>query len=146
MVFFCFNESPIFSSLYQTGDDECQIDSDCNDNPDVRSDECKPGYKNMTTNCECLKEMWCRDKPKGSRDSDDCPLWCYPKKVEGCNHWGGDCNVCQQTRGSNPCIYKDVIGTCQENGKCDYPDNSMYQYDFEIAIKNNTFEFEIFDL
>ena len=142
MAFFCFNESPIFSSLYQTGDDECQIDSDCNDNPDVRSDECKPGYKNMTTNCECLKEMWCRDKPKGSRDSDDCPLWCYPKKVEGCNHWGGDCNVCQQTRGSNPCIYKDVNGTCQENGKCDYPDNSMYHDDFEIAIMNtNKFYF-----
>ena len=120
----------------QIGDDECQIDSDCNDNPDVRSDECKPGYKNMTTNCECLKEMWCRDKPKGSRDFDDCPLWCYPKKVEDCNHWGGDCNVCQQTRGSNPCIYKDVIGTCQDNGKCDYPDNSMYRDDFEIAIKN----------
>ena len=121
---------------YQTGDDECRIDSDCNDNPDVRSDECKPGYKNMTTNCECLKEMWCRDKPIGSRDFDDCPLWCYPKKVEGCNHWGGDCNVCQETRGSNPCIYKDVNGTCQENGKCDYPDNSMYRDDYEVAIKS----------
>ena len=78
----------------------------------------------MTTNCECLKEMWCRDKPKGSRGYNDCRFLCYPKKVEGCDHWGGDCNVCLRTRGANSCVYKNVIGTCQDNGKCDYPDNS----------------------
>ena len=79
----------------------------------------------MTTNCECLKEMWCRDKPKQSQGYNDCKFLCYPKKVEGCDHWGGDCNVCQQTRGANSCVYKNVIGTCQDNGKCDYPNNSM---------------------
>ena len=84
----------------------------------------------MTTECECLPEMWCRDNPS----NEHCQLLCYPKKVAGCAHWGDNCKVCQETRGANSCQYKDVIGQCQEDGKCDYPDNSkqliMYQMIF----------------
>ena len=106
----------------------CQSNSDCNNNPDIRPRQCTPGFKNMTTDCECLKAMYCRDQPKESQGYKDCPLWCNPKKVEGCSHWGEDCNVCIQRRGINPCIIKnksqDIRGTCQKTGKCDYPNNS----------------------
>ena len=112
---------------------ECQTNDDCNNNPNVASNECKSGFKNMTTECECLPEMWCRDNPHTVNEF--CQLLCYPKKVEGCAHWGENCKVCQEMRGANSCQYKDVTGICQEDGKCDYPDNSKYL--FMIKIKNS---------
>lgn len=94
-------------------DGECLTDQECNTDL-VTSRECKQGFKNMTAECECLPELWCRD---GSTPIQLCPLLCYPKKVVGCEHWGADCQICKQAKNVNPCIYKDIVGICQENGK-----------------------------
>ena len=83
----------------------------------------------MTTDCECLPEMRCRDNP-----NEHCQLLCYPKQVAGCAHWGDNCNKCLEMRGANSCQYKDVIGQCQEDGKCDYPDNSKYSIILQITV------------
>jgi len=70
----------------------------------------------MTTDCECLREYWCRD------GEGECPLKCYPKKIAGCEHWGDNCKACQQAKGVNSCQQDEIQGECQEDGKCKYPD------------------------
>ena len=88
----------------------------------MKSEECKQGFKGMSPECECLREMWCRDASPIKQQK--CPLLCYPKKVVGCEHWGANCQICQKAKNVNPCNYKDIKGICQENGKCKYPEQS----------------------
>ena len=53
---------------------DCQTDDDCNSEA-TTTRECIQAFKNMTTNCECLKEYYCR------KSDGPCPLRCYPKKI-----------------------------------------------------------------
>ena len=94
---------------------DCATNEDCNSDS-TTTRECKQGFKNMTTDCECLKEQYCRD------GTGFCPLKCFPKKIEGCKHWGDNCKTCQQAKGVNSCHYKEIQGECQEDGRCKYPD------------------------
>merc|ERR1712212_1121859 len=94
--------------------DDCQTDDDCNIENAVYATtrECKQGFKNMTTDCECLKEYYCRN------GDGPCPLKCYPKKIDGCEHWGDNCISCKTAKGVNSCKNKEIEGQCQEDGKC----------------------------
>ena len=98
---------------------DCQTDDDCNIENAIYAPtrECKQGFKNMTTDCECLKEYYCRN------GDGPCPLKCYPKKIDGCEHWGDNCISCKTAKGVNSCKNKEIEGECQEDGKCKYPDN-----------------------
>ena len=109
-------------------------DQDCNNNL-VTSEECKQGFKNMSTECACLPELWCRNG--SSIPTEHCRLLCYPKKVVGCEHWGANCQTCQQAKNVNPCVYKDIVGTCQGNGTCRYLDQSKYQNSECVIISQN---------
>ena len=95
---------------------DCQTDDDCNSET-TTTRECIQGFKNMTTNCECLKEYYCR------KSDGPCPLRCYPKKIEGCEHWGDNCKTCQSAKDVNSCKNKEIVGECLDDGKCKYPDN-----------------------
>lgn len=99
-----------------TNTDDCKTDEDCN-NELTSTSECQQGFRNMTTNCECLKEYYCRN------GDGPCPLRCYPKKIEGCEHWGDNCQICKTAKGVNSCKYNEIEGECGEDGKCIYPDN-----------------------
>jgi hypothetical protein len=96
--------------------DDCATNEDCN-NGSTKTRECKQGFKNMTTDCECLREQYCRES-----FSVDCAFKCFPKKIEGCEHWGDNCKTCQQAKGVNSCHYNEIQGECQDDGKCKYPD------------------------